>query len=218
MKTLIVNNLSVFTFPLIIFFRILNFKILFVSIEKYFRSKTLLNCLSLINIKWFNYQEYKINHVDIERYLKCVPFSDILSTDISNKFWNYDVEDNVFALMRDKNGVIASIHSTATQWQHTFRIEITAKYALIELKGILSGTKSYGKESLRVIERLPKSSNGYKIKNQYYFSKDNSWKEEIDEFANIILKKLPIKTGNIYDALKVMDMVEKIYRADKKGV
>ena len=137
---------------------------------------------------------------------------------VSNKFWNYDVEDNVFALMRDKNGVIASIHSTATQWQHTFRIEITAKYALIELKGILSGTKSYGKESLRIIERLPKSSNGFKLKNQYYFSKDNSWKEEIDEFANIILKKLSVKTGNIYDALKVMDMVEKIYRADKKGI
>jgi len=135
---------------------------------------------------------------------------------ISNKFWNYDVEDNAFALMRDKNGVIESIHSTATQWQHTFRIEIAMKNALIELKGILSGTKSYGKESLRIIERSPKSSSGYKIKNQYYFSQDNSWKDEIDEFANIILKKLSIKTGNIYDALKVMNMVEKIYRADKK--
>ena len=130
---------------------------------------------------------------------------------ISNKFWNYDVEDNAFALMRDKNGVIASIHSTATQWQHTFRIEITAKYALIELKGILSGTKSYGKESLQIIERLPKSSNGSKIKYRYFFNKDNSWKEEIDEFANIILKNLPIKTGNIYDALMVMKMIEKIY-------
>ena len=136
---------------------------------------------------------------------------------ISNKFWNYNVEDNAFALMRDKKGIIASLHSTATQWQHTFRIEITAKYALIELKGILSGTKSYGKESLKVIERIPKSKNGYKIKNQYYFSKDNSWKDEIDEFANIVQKKLSVKTGNIYDAIKVMEMVEKIYRADKKG-
>ena len=137
---------------------------------------------------------------------------------ISNKFWNYDVEDNAFALMRDKNGVIASIHSTATQWQHKFRIEITTRYALIELKGILSGTKSYGKESLQIIERLPKSSNGSKIKNRYFFNKDNSWKEEIDEFANIILKNLPIKTGNIYDALMVMKMIEKIYRADKKSL
>ena len=137
---------------------------------------------------------------------------------ISNKFWNYDVEDNAFALMRDKSGVIASIHSTATQWQHKFRIEITTKHALIELKGILSGSKSYGKESLRVIERLPKSSNGYKIKRQFYFKEDNSWAEEINEFANIIIKKLPVKTGNVNDALQVMDMLERIYRADKKGL
>ena len=82
MKTLIVNNFSIFTFPLIVFFRILNFKILFISIEKYFRSRTLLNYLSLINIKWFNYQEYKLNHVDIEQFLKGIPFSDILSTNI----------------------------------------------------------------------------------------------------------------------------------------
>ena len=135
---------------------------------------------------------------------------------ISNKFWNYDVEDNAFALMRDKKGVIASIHSTATQWQHKFRIEITAKYALIELQGILSGSKSYGQESLRLIERLPKSSKGSKINKKYFFKKDDSWKEEIDEFANIILNNLTVKTGNVYDALEVMIMVEKIYHADKK--
>ena len=137
---------------------------------------------------------------------------------ISNKFWNYNVEDNAFALMRDKKGVIASIHSTATQWVHKFRIEIATRYALIELMGILSSTKSYGKESLRIIERLPKSTKGSKLKMQYFFKTDNSWKEEIDEFANIILKNLTVKTGNIYDAYMVMNMVEKIYKADKKGI
>ena len=76
---------------------------------------------------------------------------------ISNKFWNYDVEDNAFALMRDKKGVIASIHSTATQWQHKFRIEIALRYALLELTGILSGSKSYGKESINLIPRFSQS-------------------------------------------------------------
>ena len=108
-----------------------------------------------------------IHMIDIMR-LFAGEFSEVHSF-IENSHWNYDVEDNAFALMRDKNGVIASIHSTATQWQHTFRIEITAKYALIELKGILSGTKSYGKESLRIIERLPRSSNGSRVKKQYFF-------------------------------------------------
>ena len=101
MKTLIVSNLSVFTLPLIIFFRILNFKILFISIEKYFISKTLLNYLSLINVKWFNHQEHKINHLYIELFQKGISFSDILSTNISNKFWNsylYEIYENKYCL------------------------------------------------------------------------------------------------------------------------
>ena len=95
-------------------------------------------------------------------------------------------------------------------------VEEISKYALIELQGILSGSKSYGQESLRLIERLPKSSTGFKVKKKYFFRKDNSWKEEIDEFAKIIFNNLTIKTGNVYDALQVMIMVEKVYHADKE--
>ena len=38
----------------------------------------------------------------------------------------------------------------------------------------------------------------------------------IMEFANIILKNLSVKTGNVNDALSVMKMVEKIYSVDNK--
>lgn len=135
---------------------------------------------------------------------------------VSNKFWKYDIEDNAFALLRDSKGVIASIHSTATQWQHRFRMEITLKRALLELNGILSGSKSYGRESLMLITRSMKSGKGSGRSKKYYFKLDNSWKNEIDEFGNIIRKNLPVKTGNIHDALKVMQMVEKIYFSDKQ--
>ena len=118
--------------------------------------------------------------------------------------------------MRDKKGVIASIHSTATQWQHKFRIEIALRYALLELTGILSGSKSYGKESINLIPRFSQSVKDSKNKKKYTYKNDSSWKDEIDEFANIIIKNLPVKTGNIKDALKVMLMVKNIYFADKK--
>ena len=62
---------------------------------------------------------------------------------ISNKFWKYNVEDSAFALMKNNSGVVASIHSTATQWKHKFNIEITLEKASIILYGILSGYKSY---------------------------------------------------------------------------
>ena len=73
---------------------------------------------------------------------------------ISNRYWKYDIEDNAFALMRDKKGIVASIHSSATQWQHKFRMEITLEKALIELNGILSGSEELWKEeSLNLIAK-----------------------------------------------------------------
>ena len=35
---------------------------------------------------------------------------------ISNSFWNKNVEDNAFALLKSKNNQIVSVHSSATQW------------------------------------------------------------------------------------------------------
>ena len=45
--------------------------------------------------------------------------------------------------MRNDLGQIASLHSTATQWQHRFRLEIILNEGMIELAGILSGSKSF---------------------------------------------------------------------------
>jgi len=133
---------------------------------------------------------------------------------ISNKFWKYDVEDNAFALMKNKEGVIASIHSTATQWQHKFIMEITFEKCLMILSGILSSSKSYGKESLIIIPRKDIKKNKNKKIKKFYFYKDNSWKEEIDEFANIIMKSKKILTGNSSQALTVMNMIYNIYKND----
>ena len=128
---------------------------------------------------------------------------------ISNRYWKYDVEDNAFGLMKNSKGVIASIHSTATQWQHKFSMEISLSQATLLLHGILSGSKSYGKETITIISKKNK------IKKKIFYSKDNSWKQEIDEFAEIILKNLKVKTGNSEQALDVMNMVYKIYKDDK---
>ena len=69
--------------------------------------------------------------------------------------------------MKNENkNIIASIHSTATQWEHKFSLEITLEQALIILSGILSGTKSYGQEKITII---PKPSIK-KIKEKEFFS------------------------------------------------
>ena len=115
--------------------------------------------------------------------------------------------------MKNENkNIIASIHSTATQWEHKFSLEITLEQALIILSGILSGTKSYGQEKITIIPKPSIKKNQRKRIFQFY--KDSSWKEEIDEFAKNINKNMKVKTGSYQDALNVMRMIDKIYISD----
>ena len=154
-----------------------------------------------------------IHMLDMFRYF-CGDFEEVKSF-ISNKYWKQDLEDNAYAIMRDKKGRVALIHSSATQWQHSFRLEITFKEGFLELSGILSGSKSYGEEKLLVVPKQEESVNGALSGNMTQFLEDNSWKDEIDEFADIIINDKPVVQGSSYDALKVMELVYKIYNADK---
>lgn len=141
---------------------------------------------------------------------------DEIKSFISNSYWNNDVEDNAYAIMRNREGCIAMVHSTATQWQHKFRLEITLRDALLELTGILSGTKSYGDERMKIIPKKEGSSVGsfFELTNSYL--DDNSWQCEIDEFADIIINNKVVENGNSSEALKVMELVYKIYSSDGK--
>ena len=102
------------------------------------------------------------------------------------------------------------VHSTATQWQHQFRIEITLEQALINLSGILSGSKTYGQEE---IEIQPKFFSRKTIKKKK-FKKDFSWQREIKEYIDCFKFNKPIKQGTIYDSLAVMKLIDVIYKSD----
>ena len=108
---------------------------------------------------------------------------------------------------------MASIHSTALQWEHKFRMEISLEKGAINLNGILSGSKTYGKERIEILQKDKKNNF---IRKKYYFRKDKSWKEEVDEFADIVKNNKLIKIGNFRDALNVMNMIDKIYTNDNK--
>ncbi|MBF0594191.1 MAG: Gfo/Idh/MocA family oxidoreductase [Candidatus Omnitrophica bacterium] len=135
-------------------------------------------------------------------------------------FWKQvDVEDNAFALLRNNAGVMAMLHSSATQWRHKFLLEIYLTRGYMEIDGILSSTRSYGRETLK-IARCLREENGYPLPNPqeslHYYDDDRSWFEEVDEFVSCILKDLPVKCGNVDDAVKTMELVARIY-ADAAG-
>ena len=149
-----------------------------------------------------------IHLLDILRYF-CGGFTEIKSF-ISNNYWNYQVEDNAYVLLRTNKKIVAMLHSTATQWQHQFRIEITLENALINLTGILSGSMSYGQEKIEIQPKLLKNKKRIIIK----FNRDLSWKRETNEYINCIKSNTKIYNGTIYDAIKVMQMIDSIYKSD----
>jgi len=85
---------------------------------------------------------------------------------------------------------------------------------ILELSGILSGSKSYGSETLKIIERNEGESAGSQEEKTLKFLDDNSWKDEIDQFADCIMNNKPIENGDCYEALNIMEMIFNIYKAD----
>lgn len=153
-----------------------------------------------------------IHMVDLMR-LFCSEFIEVKSF-VSNDFWKHDVEDNAYAILKDSQGRIAMLNSSATQWQHKFNLEISLSQGYIELHGILSGSKSYGEEKIVIGKRDEDSDNGQMENRTIKFLQDNSWKEEIFEFANAIENNIPISSGTSNDALETMKLVFKIYYND----
>jgi predicted dehydrogenase len=155
-----------------------------------------------------------IHMLDMIRYF-AGDFEDVKSF-VSNDYWHHDVEDNAYAIMRNSDGCVAMIHSTATQWQHRFRLEVTLQEALLELTGILSGSKSYGEESLKCVPRKDGSDVGSFTETITSYLEDNSWRDEVNEFAEVIVHDRQVENGTSTDALKVMELVYAIYKADRR--
>jgi predicted dehydrogenase len=133
---------------------------------------------------------------------------------ISNGHWGYDVEDNAYAIMRTASGVVGMLNSSATQWRHRFHLDINLERGSLILGGILSGTKSYGTETLTVVRADPDNDQGDLWEQVTRYNRDPSWDGEISAFALSILNDLPVQSGTSEDALRTMQLVFKIYYAD----
>jgi predicted dehydrogenase len=152
-----------------------------------------------------------IHMVDLLR-LFAGEFVDVNSI-VSNQHWKHDVEDNAYALMRTAEGRIAILHSSATQWRHRFSLEIALERGALILSGILSGSKSYGAETLTVVWAEEKDAGDPREQTTRY-NQDNSWRDEIEDFADAVISNRPVVEGSSEEALKTMHLVYRIYCAD----
>lgn len=158
-----------------------------------------------------------IHMLDLFRYF-CGDFEYVKSF-INNSFWKFNVEDNAYVILKNKKGQNAFFHSSATMWNHTFRIDITLEEGYIVVEGLLSKTGSYGREKIVIGKRQfedEASAVGNPEEEVTYFDRDLSWNLEVDKFIECIDfdKKVTISSSD--DALKVMEIIEKAYRDAKK--
>ena len=146
--------------------------------------------------------------------LYCNDFTDVKSF-VDTLFWDIDVEDNAFAIMRNKKRQIGMLLSSATQWKHTFNLEVILQDGYLKLAGILSVTMSYGRESLIIARKTYEQGRiGNPYEETYYFDQDFSWEREIEEFVYCVSNDKPVQVGSSQDALKVMTLVYRIYQSD----
>ena len=132
---------------------------------------------------------------------------------VSNDYWHHDVEDNAYALMRTENGIVGMLHSSATQWRHRFNLEITLERGALILSGILTGSKSYGAETLTLVWPGDDDQGDPKEQTTRY-NADPSWADEIADFADVIRTGRAVTEGSSEDALRTMELVYRIYCAD----
>ena len=153
-----------------------------------------------------------IHMLDLFLYL-AEDFHDVRAF-VSNLYWKSDIEDNVFAMFKNtETGVVASLHSTMTQWRHLFALEVFLEKGYLVLNGLKTSSGSYGDEILTVAKnRTSAPAATWEDEERTTFQTDMSWRSEVDHFFSAILNDRPIEIGTSLDALALMRIVDKVYQ------
>ena len=115
--------------------------------------------------------------------------------------------------IRNKKGVVASLHSTMTQWRHLFSLEVFLEKGYIVINGLRTSSGTYGEEVMTVAKNRSKAPAAiWDAEKHYKYDVNNSWASETKHFFDCIEKNMPIQCGTSQDALKLMRLVDKVYQ------
>jgi len=127
-------------------------------------------------------------------------------------FWDIaPLEDNAFGLLRTKEGKIASLHVSWTQWKNSFSFEIFGKDGYITIEG-LGG--SYGAERAALGARS--FVEPFREECVEFRGEDRSWADEWKEFVAAI-KENREPLGNGLDALESQKLICALYESAREN-
>ncbi len=131
---------------------------------------------------------------------------------MADTYWKAGTEDNAFVLLQNKKGIIASIHSSLTQWKrkHTFEIYGTKGYLVVEGLGM-----RYGEPEKLILGLRTKDPDVVKEKIiKCDPVADHSLELELKEFISAIKKGTPLDPTP-QDAYETLKIVEEVYEENK---
>ena len=159
-----------------------------------------------------------IHMLDLFR-LFCGDFEEIKAF-TSNSYWGFEGEDNAVVILKNSKNQNAMLHSSATFWKHRFQIDLGLEKGYVTVKGLLSKSGSYGRETL-VVGRQQFEDEADAVGNPSeeitYFDKDLSWESEVNVIVKAILEDTPVKESSSEDAFKVMQINDKANSESRKG-
>jgi predicted dehydrogenase len=137
---------------------------------------------------------------DFQRVTGCAP----------TYFWNMEVEDNGFLLLRTAKNQVAQLHVSWTEWKNLFSFEIYLRHAKLEIQG-LGG--SYGLERLAFYQMAP-GLGPPETTIWEYPGEDQSWRREFQAFVETVRRKQAPGAG-LRDARAALEVVHRIYRESR---
>jgi predicted dehydrogenase len=125
------------------------------------------------------------------------------------KFWNTKLDDNAFAILRNKK-ITASLHVSTTNWKNVFSFEIFGDKGFLTIDGL---GRSYGEETLIIGKRKPEF--GVPEIEVFKFSEDPSWEDEWKNFIGALTQRKKL-IGDGFDGWEANRIVGAIYESSKR--
>ena len=149
------------------------------------------------------FMEQGIHLVDLSRWF-LGDFTEATATTSNFFVKTKPFEDNAFVTMRTKEGRVAFLHASLTQWKNKFSFELTGSegYAVVTGMG-----GSYGVETLAVGKNLPGEPFSESVTE--FRGEDRCWDEEWKDFRTHISK--PDQFGYGLDGVRTLQIVEAAY-------